>query len=126
MKHFSTIAPQLFYSFPISEEEKKRIDGIIELLEYSGVAGYLKPEEEKQVQAGRPCYDCCALFAAILLGFTIGKPTLREIESSCRNDLRFIYILKGKIPDHTTISRFITEGPRFSLASREPYSGYAL
>lgn len=109
MKHFSTIAPQLFYSYPILVEEKSKIDGIIELLEYSGVAGYLKTEEENQAQTGRPSYNPYDLFAAILLGFTIGKPALREIESSCQNDLRFIYILKGKIPDHTTISRFITE-----------------
>ena len=109
MKHFSTIAPQLFYSFPILVEEKRKIDGIIELLEYSEVAEYLKAKEEDQAQTGRPSYNPYDLFAAILLGFTIGKPTLREIESSCQNDLRFIYILKGKIPDHTTISRFITE-----------------
>lgn len=108
MKHFSTIDPQLFYSFPILVEEKSKIDGIVELLEYSGVAEYLKTEEENQSQTGRPRYNPYDLFAAILLGFTIGKPTLREIESSCQNDLRFICILKGKIPDHTTISRFIT------------------
>ena len=48
MKHFSTIAPQLFYSFPILVEEKRKIDGIIELLEYSEVAEYLKAKEEDQ------------------------------------------------------------------------------
>ena len=42
MKHFSTIAPQLFYSYPIVEEEREQIDGILGLLEYSGVAEYLE------------------------------------------------------------------------------------
>ena len=57
MKHFSTIDPQLFYSFPILVEEKSKIDGIVELLEYSGVAEYLKTEEENQSQTGRPRYN---------------------------------------------------------------------
>ena len=109
MNYFSTITPQLFYSFPILGKEKEKIDGILELLEYSGVAEYLKTEDNEGNNTGRPSYSTYDLFAAILLGFAIGQPTLREIESSCQNDLRFIYILKGKIPDHTTISRFITE-----------------
>lgn len=109
MNHFSTITPQLFYSFPMQEEEKRRIDGFIELLESSGVSEYIKLDEHETAKPGRPSYNPYDLFAAVLLGFAIGKPTLREIESSCRNDIRFIYILKGKIPDHTTISRFITE-----------------
>ncbi len=67
MKHFSTIAPQLFYSFPILVEEKSKIDGIVDLLEYSGVAEYLKTEEENQAQTGRPSYNPYDLFAAILL-----------------------------------------------------------
>ena len=31
------------------------------------------------------------------------------METSLRNDLRFIYVLRGKAPDHTTISRFIND-----------------
>lgn len=76
-------------------KEKEKIDGFLELLEYSGVAEYLKPEEDEGNNTGRPSYSTYDLFASILLGFAIGKPTLREIESSCQNDLRFIYILKS-------------------------------
>ena len=109
MKHFSTIAPQLFYSYPIVEEEREQIDGILGLLEHSGVAEYLETGESELPQTGRPGYNPCDLFAAITIGFALGKATLREMESACRNDLRFIYVLKGKVPDHTTISRFITD-----------------
>ena len=108
MKHFSTIHGQLFYSFPIQEEEKTKIDGIIALLEESGVAEILC-NDAKENNTGRPEYDPCMLFAVIILGFALGKASLREIESYCRNDIRFIYINDGKTPSYATISRFIKE-----------------
>ena len=67
MKHFSTIAPQLFYSYPIVEEEREQIDGILGLLEYSGVAEYLETGEAELPQTGRPGYNPCDLFAAITI-----------------------------------------------------------
>ena len=108
MEEFSTKQGFLFYSFPLYEEEKEKIDGFLALLDRSGVAELLY-ERAKKGQCGRPSYDPYKLFAAVLLGFALGSPSLREMETSLRNDLRFIYVLEGEAPDHTTISRFINE-----------------
>ena len=47
------------------------------------------------------------MFAAIIYGFAVGAPSLRELETSCRYDIRFMYIMNEIIPDHSTFSRFI-------------------
>lgn len=103
MDHFRAIGPQLFYSFPIQVEEREKLDAFLQLLESSQIWKYLNSKDE----TGRPAYDQYRLFAVILLGFALGKASLREIESSCRNDLRFIYITGGSYPSYVTISRFI-------------------
>lgn len=119
MEEFSTKQGFLFYSFPMHEEEKDKIDGFLSLLDSSGIAGLIR-EKANNGQGGRPAYNPYKLFAAILLGFALGSSSLREMESSFCNDLRFIYILDGDVPDHTTISRFIND---FILPHKEELFG---
>lgn len=109
MNNFRTIDLQLFYSFPIQVEEQDKLDQFLSLLESSGVQKYLSVHLDSESKIGRPTYDPHSLFAAILLGFSIGKASLREIETSCKNDLRFIYVMRGTYPSYSTISRFIQE-----------------
>ena len=48
------------------------------------------------------------MFQIVILGFMEGKSSTRGIESACRNDIRFMYLLAGKkAPDHSRIARFI-------------------
>lgn len=108
MRHFSTIGPQLFYSFPLLEEEIGKINDLMDIFEASGVSKIID-EQVSNNDFGRPGYDPYSLFSIILLAFAIGTPSLREIESSCRFDIRFIFILGENAPDHTTISRFINK-----------------
>ena len=82
MEDFSTKQGFLFYSFPLCEEEKEKIDGFLTLLDRSGVAELIW-EKAKKGQAGRPSYDPYKMFSAVLLGFALGSLSLREIESSC-------------------------------------------
>ena len=84
MNHFRAIGTQLFYSFPIQVEEQCKLDAYLDLLESSGVWNYLSSVEKVDSQNGRPSYDPYALFAVILLGFSIGQASLREIETSCK------------------------------------------
>jgi len=49
------------------------------------------------------------MFATILYGFAVGSPTLRELENSCRYDLRFKYLMNEATPDHSSFSRFINQ-----------------
>ena len=108
MDEFSTKQGQLFYSFPIYEEEKAKIDAIMSLLDHSGVAEVIGKMARKG-DRGRPPINPYKLFAAVVLGFVFGHSSLREIESSCRNDLRFTYVLDNQVPDYSTISRFINK-----------------
>ena len=78
------------------------------MLDISGISELLR-EKAKEEQGGRPSYDPYKLFAAVLLGFALGSPSLREMETSLCNDLRFIYVLEGEAPDYTTISRYIND-----------------
>lgn len=109
MAHFIAIERKLFYSFPLEEKEKIHLDGFLSLLESSGVYTYIDEYTLKSPTVRGATFNQYRLFATVLLGFTIGKPTLREIESSCRNDLRFIYVMGGAIPSYSTISRFIKD-----------------
>ena len=108
MKEFSTKQGFLFYSFPLYEEEKAKIDGILSLLDRSGIEELIR-EKARKGNGGRPPYDPYKMFAAVLLGFALGSSSLREIETSCRNDLRFIYVMEGACPTYATVSTFINE-----------------
>ena len=92
----------------MQEEEKGKIDGILELLDDSGVAEIIEKNSQKGV-IGRESYNPCRMFAAVLLAFALGRSSLREMESACRNDLRFIYVLEGECPSHATFSNFINK-----------------
>ena len=59
------------------------------------------------------------MFQIILLGFMIERLTTRKIESACRNDIRFMYLLGGKrAPDHSKIARFVQKHLRDGVAER--------
>lgn len=48
------------------------------------------------------------MFQVILLAFMLGTYSTRKIESACRNDIRFIYLLCGRrAPEHSRIARFV-------------------
>ena len=108
MEEFSTKQGFLFYSFPLYEEEKEKIDGFLALLDRSGVEELIR-KRARRGKGGRPPYDPYKLFAAVLLGFALRSPSLRDIESSCRNDLRFLYVMECAHPTYATISTFINE-----------------
>lgn len=57
---------------------------------------------------GRLGYDTLDLLKVILFGFSLdGYVSLRKLESYCKNDIRFMYLMKGLKPSHMTFSNFI-------------------
>lgn len=46
MDHLKQIGPQLFYSFPLQEEEKIKLVNFLEILETSGVWEYMPESRE--------------------------------------------------------------------------------
>ena len=110
MPDFSTKQGLLFPSFDLDAKEKRLIGRFLALLDRSGVAGILpKSSFEDLHSPGRPSHDPECLFAAVVLGFALGKATLRELEDACRFDLRFKFVVGDEPPSHMAFQRFVNE-----------------
>ena len=57
---------------------------------------------------GRLGYDTLDLLKVVLFGFTLdGYVSLRKLESYCKNDIRFMFLMRCQKPSHMTFSNFI-------------------
>lgn len=108
MNYFNTKQGVLFYNYTIAVEQTSKIDKFLTLLDKSGVAAILKKEETEQT-IGRPELDTFNMFAAIVYGFAVGCSSLRELETSCKYDTRFMYIMNQVTPSHISFGRYINE-----------------
>ena len=110
MPNFSTKQGTLFPSFDLDAKEKAILGRFLALLDRSGVSRIL-PEKryEEFLCGGRPSHDSASLFASILLGFALGRATLRELESACRFDLRFKFLVGDAEPSHMAFQRMLDE-----------------
>lgn len=110
MYYFTTSKLFLLPSFDIEVEEQRKIDKFLLFLDNSGVGKiinkYIKNETSK---GGRPSCNYYRLFATILYGFAFDKCTLRELETACKFDLRYITLMEQIKIDYTTISKFINK-----------------
>ena len=69
---------------------------------------YLKEITKHEV--GRLRYNPVSMLKTILFGFmTNGYVSLRELEDSCKVNLRFIYLMDHKAPSYRTFGYFINE-----------------
>lgn len=108
MDYFTTEQGVLFYCYAIEAEQTEKLSQFLGLLESSGIARVIREEMEKQT-GGRPPYDPARMFATVLYGFAMGSPTLRQLEESCRYDLRFMYLMGGKTPSYASFCNFINK-----------------
>ena len=106
MNHFNTKQGVLFYDYTLDVKQTSKIDRLLDLLDSSG-AGSIIAEEQHRNGMGRPETDSFRLFACILYGFAMKGSSLRELEASCRYDIRYRYIMDGQIPSHMSFGRFI-------------------
>lgn len=54
--------------------------------------------------------DPCTMFEILVFAYMNGIYSSRDIESACRHDIRFMWILQNELPpDHSTIARFQNE-----------------
>lgn len=106
MPYFTTKQAALFYCYAIGAEQAAKIDKYLSVLEQSGVAEIIRDMVTEKA-LGRSGLNPYAMFATILYGFAFGSPTLRELESSCRYDIRFMYLMNQYCPDYTTFSKYI-------------------
>ena len=80
-----------------------------EVMDHIDLSGYFV---EKDYKTGRPRCDEQKLLKVILFAFMEqGYSSLREIEKSCRTDIRYMYLLDDmKAPSFATLGNLIRNG----------------
>lgn len=79
-----------------------------EVMKRSDLIKYIKPKPS--YSKGRKGFNPITMLKVILFGFTDrGYISLRELETACRYDIRYMYLLrnKKKVPTHQTFNNFI-------------------
>ena len=62
----------------------------------------------KNEETGRPAYNPRVLLKVVLLGYSRGKLSSRKLEAACRENVIFMALCCGQIPDHSTIAGFVS------------------
>ena len=62
----------------------------------------------KNDDIGRKAIDPKVLLKIILLGYSRGLTSSRQIEKACRENIIFMAMTCGEVPDHTTIATFVS------------------
>ena len=91
-------------------EEEEKLDRFLSFLDDTGIGKVLEERHQKaKPLGGRPDYDPCHMFAAVLLGFAYTSGSLRDIADACIYDMRFQYVLEGDRPGYRTFGSFIND-----------------
>lgn len=108
MPYFTLFQESLFSSYDISNEEKKKLDEFLYILEESGIGKIIQIEVDKdKPKGGRPSYNPYRLFAAVAFAFSKHSGSIRKIEESIKFDLRFLYLMNQETPSYVSISKFL-------------------
>jgi transposase len=62
----------------------------------------------KNEESGCPAYDPKILLKVILFGYARGLISSRKIAQACRENLTFMTLACGQVPDHSTIATFVS------------------
>ena len=110
MSYFTSSQIFVVPSFDLEEKEQAKIDRFLAFLEDSGVGAIIEKEiRNNSAAGGRTNRNYYRLLAVILYGFAFDRYSLRDIESACRFDLRYISIMEQARVDHSTVCRFINK-----------------
>jgi len=91
-------------------EKNDSIHSFCEILEGVNLKAYLKPNGK-----GRHDYEDLTLIKIVLFAYMSQILSLRDIESACRCDIRFMWLAQGIRPSHMTFQRLINESLNPSL-----------
>ena len=84
------------------DEPVRLLDQVLEELDYTAL--YLTYSEKGR----NPAVDAVTLFKIVVYAFSQGTYSTRKIETACKYDVRYRYLLQGyRVPDHNMIYRFI-------------------
>ena len=111
MNYFTIKSPLFLVSSNYHDEEFKKMDEYLSILEKSGIAKIIKAVQTKHRKSntGRIGYNPYNLMATVIYCFAKFKASLREIENACKFDLRVIYLMECQTPDYSVIGNFINK-----------------
>ena len=64
--------------------------------------------QRKNDETGAPGYDPRVLLKVVLLGYSRGLLSSRQLEAACRGQILFMALTCGQTPDHSTIATFVS------------------
>ena len=82
-----------------------RFVSFLKALEGVDLKKYLKREERR----GRKGYDNVLLLKVVLFARMVSDCDVRNLESLCKHDIRFMYIMQEETPSHMTFDRFMKD-----------------
>jgi transposase len=92
--------------------EKQIIPGTLEYAIHKLIEEKVKIElfekKLKNEETGRPAYDPKLMLKIVLLGYSKGLISSRKIEAACKENILFIALSCGQMPDHSTIAGFVS------------------
>ena len=99
--------PKLLYDFKISYDidipEHDISRTVVEVVEGVNILKYVDFSNRNSYG-----YDGMLMLQAVILAFTLfGYTSTRELESLCKYDIRFKFIMRGDTPSHMSFQRFI-------------------
>lgn len=93
------------FNYEIKIDEKEPVRKLVEIcdeLDYSELYGAYVRKWRK--------VNPCTMFEVLAYAYMNGIYSSRDIESACRHDIRYMWILQNEpVPDHSTIARFQNE-----------------
>lgn len=96
--------------------EKQLVPGTLEYAIHHIIEDHLDlnifNERYRNDQTGRKAIDPKVLLKIVLLGYSRGLTTSRLIERACRENVIFMAMSCGEIPDHSTIAHFVSSMER--------------
>lgn len=97
--------PMNIASWIPAEDSVRLLDAILERMDYSQLYAAYSPNGRKGISPK-------ILFKILVYGYMNHLYSTREMETACKRDINFMYLLGGtKAPDHTTIARFCSGLP---------------
>ena len=101
-------------SLPVNYEHI--IDSSDEVVSFMEVVGGLNLKKYiKTSKKGRQEYEAEMMLNCVLFGFMENIRSLRQLEKTCKNDVRFMYLTKGLKPSFMAFQRFIDNKLKSSI-----------
>ncbi len=111
MEYFSTKRFIFIVPSQQCDEELEKIDKFVKILNKSEIGNLIIKEQNrsKKINVGNPECNPFNLMTTIIYCFSKFKSSVREIEQLCKFDLRVMYLMEQKTPNHSTIGKFINK-----------------